>query len=97
MMINRIMCTSKILTELCFTKQNADFECNLRSVASYERSYTKKCQDHIPCSFAEKVVCVNVKFTKSIVVYRGENAAYEFLKQFLRSSNVMQKSNGQTL
>ena len=84
MMINRIMCTSKILTELCFTKQNADFECNLRSVASYKRSYTKKCQDHIPCSFVEKVVCVSVKFTKSIVAYRGKNAAYEFIEAILK-------------
>ena len=30
----------------------ADFECNLRGVESYEGSYTKKYQDHIPCSFA---------------------------------------------
>ena len=33
----------------------ADFECNLRSVESYEGSYTKKYQDHIPCSFAYKL------------------------------------------
>ena len=74
------MCRSKILTDLCFTKQEiktkngfvekgiiefenhfkqipvplkiyADFECNLRS-ESYEGSYTKKYQDHVPCSFA---------------------------------------------
>ena len=36
-----------------------DFECNLRDVEYYEGSYTKKYQDHIPCSFAYKVVCVN--------------------------------------
>ena len=27
----------------------ADFECNLRGVESYEGSYTKKYQDHVPC------------------------------------------------
>ena len=32
-------------------KVNADFECNLESVESYEVFYSKKCQDHIPCSF----------------------------------------------
>ena len=122
MMTNHIMCTSKILTDLCFTKQNknkkwfcrsclqcfisetvlikhkdclsingkqwvkleegiikfenyfkqisvpfkiyADFECNLRSVECYEGSYTKKYQDHISCSFAYKVVCVDDRFTK---------------------------------
>ena len=58
----------------------ADFECNLRNVEIYEGSYTKKCQDHIPCSFAYKVVCVDERFTKQIFVYRGENSAYEFIK-----------------
>ena len=58
----------------------ADFECNLRGVESYEGSYTKKYQDHIPCSFAYKVVCIDDRFSKPIVVFRGENAAYEFIK-----------------
>ena len=134
MMINHIMCTSKILTDLCFTKQKtnknvfvevfysvlvgkvcwqkrkknclsingkqsvkleegiiefenyfkqipvpfkiyADFECNLRGVESYEGSYTKKYQDHILCSFAYKVVCIDDRFTKPTVIYRGENSA----------------------
>ena len=123
---SHFMCTSKILIDLCFTKQKqkkwfcrsclqcfsnesvlikhkqnclstndkqsvklekgiiefenyfkqipvpfkiyADFECNLRSVESYEGSYTKKYQDHIPCSFAYKVVCVDDRSTKRIVV-----------------------------
>ena len=52
------------------------FECNLRGVESYEASYTQKYQDHIPCIFAYKVVCVDDKFTNQIVVYRGKNAAY---------------------
>ena len=34
----------------------ADCECNLERVQSYEGSYTKKYQDHIPCSFAYKAV-----------------------------------------
>ena len=33
-------------------KISADFEYNLESVESYEGSYSKKYQDHIPCSFA---------------------------------------------
>ena len=33
-------------------KFNADFECNLDSVESYEGSSSKKNQDHIPCTFA---------------------------------------------
>ena len=35
----------------------AHFECNLKSVKCNEVSYTEKYQDHIPCSFACKVVC----------------------------------------
>ena len=57
---------------------------------SYEGSYSKKYQHHVPCSFAYKLVCVDDEFTKSIVVFKGENAAYEFTeeeKQF-RSRNT---------
>ena len=123
MMLNHVMSTSKILTDLCFTKKKikpkkwfcrgclqyfssesvlikdkenclsingkqsvklekgiiefenyfkqmqvpfkiyADFECNLRGVESCEGSYTKKYQDHVPCSFAYKVVCIDDRFT----------------------------------
>ena len=69
----------------------ADFECNLRGVESYEGSYTKKYQDHIPCSFAYKVVCVDDRFTKPIVVYRGENAVYEFIKAILNEYKYCRK------
>ena len=63
----------------------ADFECNLRGVECYEGSYTKKYQDHIPCSFAYKLVCVDDKFSKLIVVFRGENAAFKFIEAILNT------------
>ena len=69
----------------------ADFECNLRGVESYEGSYTKKYQDHVPCSFAYKVVCIDDRFTKPVVVYRGENAAYEFIKVILKEYKYFRK------
>ena len=69
----------------------ADFECNLESVESYAGSYLKKYQDHIPCSFAYKLVCVDDKFTKPIVVFRGENAAYEFIKAILKEYQYCKK------
>ena len=62
----------------------ADFDCNLRGVESYEGSYSKRYQDHIPCSFPCKVVCVDDRSTKPIVVYRGENAAREFMKAIFK-------------
>ena len=45
---------------------------------------TQNYQHHPPCSFAYKVVCSDDRFTKPIVVYRGENAAYEFIKAILK-------------
>ena len=126
------MCTSKIFTDLSFTKGRiktehkevclsingaqsvrlekgtiefknyfkqipvpfkiyADFECNLRGVESYEGSYTKKYQDHVPCSFAYKVVCIDDKFSKPIVLFRGETAAYKIIKAILKEYEYCKK------
>ena len=51
----------------------------------------KKYQDHVPCSFDYKVVCIDDRFTKPIVVFRGENAAYEFLKVILKQYKYFKK------
>ena len=69
----------------------ADFESNLESFESYEGFYSKKYQDHDPCSFAYKVVCIDDEFTKPIVVFRGENAAYEFIKAVLKEYEYCKK------
>ena len=74
----------------------ADFECNLKNVDSYEGSYTKKCQDHIPCSFAYKVVCIDDKFSKPIVIYRGKNSAYKFIKAILKDYKYCKKIRKKT-
>ena len=58
--------------------------CNLESLEVYEGFYTKKNQDHVPCSFAYKVVCIDDMFTNPIIVFRGENAAYQFVKAILK-------------
>ena len=44
----------------------ADFECSLNSVETYEGSYWKKYQDHVPCSFFYKLACIDNKFIKLI-------------------------------
>ena len=69
----------------------ADFECILKIVdgdveCSSNSSYTKKYQNHVPCSFAYKVVCVDNKFSKKIVLYRGKDAVYEFIKLILKEN-----------
>ena len=63
-------------------KAYADFE--YECVESYEGSYSKKYRDHIPCSFAYKLVCVDNEFTKPIVSFSEENAAYESVKAILK-------------
>ena len=66
----------------------ADFGCNLKSVKCNEGSYT---ENHIPCSFAYKIVCIDDRFTKSTIIYRGENAAYEFIKAILKEYKYCKK------
>ena len=66
----------------------ADFECIIKKVAcdvecSSNSSYTRKYQEHVPCSFAYKVVCVDNKFSKKIVFYRGKDAVFKFTKSIL--------------
>ena len=73
-------------------KVYADFECNLKSAESYEGSYSfLKYQDHIACSFAYKLVCADDTFSKSIVVFSGENAAYELMKAIFREHEYCKK------
>ena len=64
----------------------ADFECILKGVKSSDKkngSYTEKYQDHTPCRFDYKVVCVDNKFSKKVVLCIGKNAAYSFIKAIL--------------
>ena len=66
----------------------ADFECLLKEVDigvnSDCFSYTSKYQDHIPCSFAYKLVCVDDEYSKDIVLYRGKNAVYKFFQSIFK-------------
>ena len=48
-----------------------------------EGSYKEKYQDHIHWSFAYKIVCIDDRFSKRTIKYRGENAAYEIIKTIL--------------
>ena len=52
----------------------------------------KKYHDYVPFSYAFKV---DNRFSKPVVVYRGENVAYEFIKAILKEykycKNIMKK------
>ena len=54
-------------------------------------SYTRKYQDHIPCSFAYKVVCADNKYNKKILLYRGRNTVNKFIKSILNEYNYCRK------
>ena len=57
-----------------------------------EKDFNKiEAQNHVPCSFAYKIVCIDDKFSKPIVVYRRENAAYEFIKAILKEYKYCKK------
>ena len=72
-------------------KTYADFECNLKNVECYECTFTKKYHEHVLCSYAYKVVCIDDKYSKSIVVCRGVNAAYEFIEAILKEHKYCKK------
>ena len=63
----------------------AYFKCILRNVnggiINDYISYTIKYQDHVPCSFAYKLVCVDNEYSKKIVLYRGKNSVNVFIKK----------------
>ena len=74
----------------------ADFECILENVnndikCNSNSSYTRKYQNHVPCSFAYKVVCIDNKYSKKIVLYRGEDAVNKFIKSILNEYNYRKK------
>ena len=46
----------------------ADFECNLRDVEICEGSYPKKYHEHVPCSYAYKVICIDDRVSKSTII-----------------------------
>ena len=55
-----------------------------RRLKFMKSSIKKKYHNHISCSFAYKVVCIDDRFSKPTVFFRGENAAYEFIKAILK-------------
>ena len=76
-------------------KINADFEYNVKIIRSSDRgdntSYTEKDQDHIRSSFAYKIPCVDDKFSKPVVPYRGKHAIYRFIEVILKEYDYCKK------
>ena len=71
--------------ECILKKVDSDIECSSNS------SYTRKYEEHIPCSFGYKVVCVDNKFGKKIALCREKDAVNKFIKSILNEYNYCRK------
>ena len=73
----------------------ADFESVLKNcdvgIDSQCFSYTKKYQDLVLCGFAYKVVCIDDKYSKDIVLYRGKTAVFKFIDMILKEYGYCRK------
>ena len=71
----------------------ADFECILKKVdGDIECSSIVHIQENIKIIFlAYKVVCVENKFSKKFVLYKGKDAVYEFITSILNKYNYCRK------
>ena len=78
----------------------ADFECLLNAIPlkgcdvgidnecfSYERKY----RNHSLCSFAYKVACIDNKYSKDVVLYRGKDDALKFIMSILKEYKYCKK------
>ena len=72
-------------------KVYADFESSLKSVESYEGSYSKKHQDHIPCSFATNLFVLMINLASRLLFLEVKMLLINLLKQLLKSMNTVQK------
>ena len=80
-------------------KTYVDFECNVKKAKSSDKSsdrgdnasYTEKCQSHIPCSLSYKLVCIDDKVNKQIVLNRGKKVVYKFTKKILEEYDYCKK------
>ena len=76
----------------------ADFECIFKKVecdsveCNSNSSYTEKYQDHIPCSFGCKVVCIDNRFSKKVVLYNVKNVVNKLIKATVSEYNYEKKS-----
>ena len=73
----------------------ADFKSVLKKLQINDRgkntSYTEKYNDHTSCSFGYKVVCIDDKFSKPAVLYRGKNAVNKFAETILKEYDNCKK------
>ena len=83
-------CLQCFSSENMFIKHKEDF-LSINGTQSADVEERKKYHDHVPCSYAYKVVCIDNRFSKPIVIYRGKDAAYEFIKAIIKEYKYCKK------
>ena len=56
-------------------------------------SYTEKYQNHIPCTFAYKAVCIDIDLANQLSFTEEKMGSLNSLKQFLKSMIKKAKNN----
>ena len=73
-----------------------DFESILKWIKRDSKKNNTSCiekyQDHILCS-AYKVVCIDDRFSKPVVFYRGKNAINKFIEAILKEYDAKKSKN----
>ena len=72
-------------------KVYADFESNLKSVESYEGSYSKKYQDHIPAVLLISLFVLIISLVSQLLFLEVKMLLMNLLKQFLKSMNTVKE------
>ena len=61
-------------------------------IPNNEKSYTESYQNHKDCRYGYKVVCCyDDKYSKSVKIYRGENAVHKFMEAMLEEVKYYNK------
>ena len=79
----------------------ADLEANTEKISgcqpSDKKSYTEKYQKHTACGYGYKVVChYDQKYSRDLVIYRGEDCIQKFIKCMFEEVKNCQRSNQRT-
>ena len=77
-----------------------DFGCILKEVKNSSKnkeSCIEKYQDHVPCIFAYKIVCIDNRFNKKNVLYRGKDDVYKLIKAIFEEYDYCKKNDKKTI
>ena len=69
----------------------ADCECNFKNIEIYEGPDTKKYHNHIPCTYAYNIFCIDDRFINRLLFIEEKMLLMNLLKQLLKSISIVKK------